>query len=368
MGSALGTIELAAVVAVAAAAWWSEGRRALVAAIVERRIARRSRRALAAAREAAEDEERFAPERLDAAIRRIAGGLLGDHYAAQLRWELLRVINRAGIEEDRVLARVRARAPNRSRGLRSRLAALTEPGMDERWTLAAQGEDWILIARSADARATLPLAAPLIPTPAADDERLSAASLQELARRDEAVRDWAGSGHDPAFELLDRSLLDGRYTPALMEAAIRRIVDAWEVAAAGNEAPLRLVATAPAVDALLHPRQDPHVARLVVRDLRVTRTQLRALDGTRAQVDVVVRGARWLVSARSGAHVAGAPHAERDMPLAWTLEIGDGGPSQWALVATSDPFTAAEPPAPAVRLLRRLSRRTDRDDRGPHHQ
>lgn len=334
---------------------------ALSAWLIDRRILRRNLRALGAVREAAEDDELFAVEHVDAAIRRIFTGAFPQVVAAdaepEIQWELLLVVNRPGHDEDRVDVRVRARARHRPfPWFRSRASrAPTPTPVDERWTLRPRDGRWELASRGGNPRSAFPLKAPLIATPTADEERLTADSLRELAASDQPFPFATVATGDMHAELLDRSLIDARYTPDLLHASITRIVEAWELTSIGNEAPMRAVALAPAVDALLFPRQDPHVARLMVHDLRLVDLHVKTLGDALARVEVVVRGRRYLVAQRDGQHRAGAPHVEHTMHLDWLLTLDDPAPTTWILATTSDPFTAPEPPLPSIHAANTVS-------------
>lgn len=362
MGSVLGYLGVGLVVVAALSAWVSTGWSRVSAALTERRIDHRHQRAIGAAWEAAEDEPVFAPDTIEATIRQLVGQaerswgtVLPGAHVVNVAWELLRVVNREGTAEDRVVVRVRVTVAHDRRARRYPLDPtpwLTSRRLtvDERWTLGVQDGGWVLIAGSRDPHASLPLTTPLIATPAADTDRLGAESLQELAQTDRAFRDWSRTGTSPGAELLDRSLVDGRYAPALLDAAITRIVEAWEVAASGDDHPLRAVATDAASDMLLHPRQDPHNARLIVRDLQNLHTEVLDLDDLTAQVAVHLRAVRFLVSRNDNTHMAGDPEVTHTMQLRWTLKLRDAAPTQWELIDSTDPFTAPEPPMRSIRI------------------
>ena len=85
--------------------------------------------------------------------------------------------------------------------------------------------------------------------------------------------DYAGDGRTQA---LDLSVVDGRFAPAVLEAAARRAVEAWAEAVDGADAALERAATPEAAHALLYPRGES--TRLVVRGPRLQALRIAALD------------------------------------------------------------------------------------------
>ena len=81
--------------------------------------------------------------------------------------------------------------------------------------------------------------------------------------------DYAG---DARTQALDLSVVDGRFAPAVLEAAARRAVEAWAEAVDGADAALERAATPEAVHALLYPRGES--TRLVVRGPRLTELRI----------------------------------------------------------------------------------------------
>jgi hypothetical protein len=334
----------------------------------------RGRQAESAALEAAIDDPEFAPEHLRATVAEIvraAAELWADPDAAGpaarpdgwliaawarskvAQWGLgvaladdpkatpLRVVNREGEDEDRVILRVRLR-------LRWRRRTPAEPAkvrLDERWTLGRHGGEWYLLSVDGDPLAAPVLSAPLIPTPADDDARLTASSLRELgqadaapgARPDELVSPSAPGGH----ALFDLSLVDGRFLPALLGAALARLVESWEEATTGSDAPLRALAREDAVQRLLYPEHDGDRYRLMLRDAELVRWEVDRFDPAaappRVVVTVTVRAVRFVIDDETGERVAGSTSAPSEMRPAWTLELTDAGPVEWRLVAATDP-------------------------------
>src|SRR5204862_414028 len=65
---------------------------------------------------------------------------------------------------------------------------------------------------------------------------------------------------------------------ALLAAAITRLVEAWDEASTGSEAPLRALASAGAADALLHPGLENGSSRLILQDTELARWTVGRVD------------------------------------------------------------------------------------------
>lgn len=351
-------------IAVGVAATWVSAVRSKVAeAAVDRQIARRSARARGAAREAAEDDRRFAPEHIEAAVERLLAASQAEWRQSfpgarvqQLRLEVLGVINRPGEHEDRLTLRIGVklrhdRAPRLFWLDPTPWLVPHHVTIDERWTLAIRDGDWALVDRDGDPRARVVLAMPLIAEPAADVQRLSAASLRELAEPPVTDLQWVGHSDDARMELLDRSLVDARFQPALLDAALRRIVEAWELAASGDEQTLGALASDAAVRQLLTPAGRPETSRLQVHDLELVGTEVQRLVGHIVTVSVDLRARRYVIDHRTGKRIAGNPRVTHTMKLQWELELTDDGPAQWRLIASNDPLDACEPQSMSIRAF-----------------
>ena len=224
----------------------------------ERQATRRSREAEAASIEASLEIEAFAPERVREAVQEILalvatvwtgadepilerrgdGGVIGawalshgsdtgTHVEGRPRVDLLRVVNRAGENEDRVSVRVRGRVHQHH--------ASTPLGphtvrFDERWTLGRNGEGWELLEFDADPLASELLRAQVIPAEWADQERLDERSLAELAHSDDhpgfRLSELADEGAPPYKQLLDLSVVDGRFVPLFVQSTLLHLIDA----------------------------------------------------------------------------------------------------------------------------------------------
>lgn len=332
----------------------------------------RADRAYYAAIEAAEDEPAFAPDAIRQAIEQMVAladqvwraqsfadledrpdaGLIRAWARARESWlggalrvrgtpyvELLRVVNRAGESEDRVVARVRIRV--RRRRPRLDLSAAPRVRLDERWTLGRYDGEWVLLSVEGAALAGPILTAPLIPTAAHDTARLQEESLAELASA-QAVpavspSELVAADAPPAFALLDLSVVDGRYLPVLVAAQLAHLVEAWEEAVTGSPEPLAALTTDDALTALLRPGPGK---RLVIRDATLKSWEPVRLELSAQPPMIVVRveieAARYVVT-DDGAHRAGNDNESRSIILIWRLELTDAIRTPWRLVGTTNP-------------------------------
>lgn len=174
--------------------------------------------------------------------------------------DLLNVINRNDEEEDRVVVRVRLRIYCKHPSLGTLPGGLFahHTHLDERWILGRTGSRLVLLSWGGDPLAEPVLTAPLIPTPSSDTERLREESLAELANAQKVGDDVALGGlvsadETPALALLDLSNVDGRFLPALIAAELAHLLEVWEAAVTGSEAPFEELASVGSRAALLRP-------------------------------------------------------------------------------------------------------------------
>lgn len=255
--------------------------------------------------------------------------------------DLLSVINRNDQEEDRVVMRVRIRTY--ARHPRIGVHEAHHAHLDERWTFGRSGSNWVLLSVDGDPLAGPVLTAPLIPTPSSDTGRLREESLAELANAqkpgdDVVLADLVSADAPPAFALLDLSLVDGRFLPALIGAELAHLVEVWEEAVTGSEGPLEELASADARRALLRPGRS---ARLVVRDAALKSWEPTRLSLSRQppaiDVRLEVEAVRFVLR---GSNVAGNESHPRQMTLTWVLELTDSARAPWRLVTSNVPAEA----------------------------
>jgi hypothetical protein len=213
----------------------------------------------------------------------------------------------------------------------------------EYWTLARAADGWRLHSIEQDDEGAHHLDAPIVASPWSDEARLHDAAVTELALADavpdaaiaEIVDvDYAG---DARTQALDLAVVDGRFAPAVLEAAARRAVEAWAEAVDGADAALERAATPEAAHALLYPQGTN--TRLVVRGPRLTALRIAALDAQAQSPAMVVeaelRGRRYLEDRDTAAVLDGSKDREASFTERWTLALGADAETPWRIVATT---------------------------------
>jgi hypothetical protein len=257
--------------------------------------------------------------------------------------DLLRVVNRDDEKEDSVVVRVRLRV--HCKYPRLGLVAARYVHLDERWTFGRRKARWVLLSVGGDPLSGPVLTAPLVPNRSYDTERLREESLAELAnaqklRDDVDLGDLVGPDEPPALALLDLSLLDGRFLPALIAAELAHLVEVWEEAVTGSEGPLEELASADARAALLRPGPRK---RLIVRDGVLKAWGPTKLDLSRhppaIEVRLEVEAVRYAVTEGGSFRVGNQTDARR-IDLAWVLELTDSALHPWRLITSNSPAEA----------------------------
>jgi hypothetical protein len=362
-------------VSVGGLAWLSLARDGVVRRRAERRTDRRARQAQAVATEASLEEEAFAPEvvqrtvdevllaaaeiwaereshesiRSDARVielwaRSVAEWLgPGPRLVKPASVDFLRVINRRGESEDRIVLRVRLRLRRAHHG---RLYDARTVTADQRWTLARTQGTWILLSIDPDPVATGILDGGLIPAEWADGDRLREQSLAEVGDADAAgpgidLSELVSSELPPSRQLAELANVDGRFARELLKARIGHIVEVWEQACLGSAEPLAAVASSEAVSMLLHPPAGDDRNQLVLRDALVDRwepTRLILSTGPpQIELAVTLSAVRYVVASLTGKQLAGATDARHQMRLNWTLTLPVSKPGAWQLTFTTNP-------------------------------
>jgi predicted lipid-binding transport protein (Tim44 family) len=255
--------------------------------------------------------------------------------------EYVGLTNRADDADDRVVVRMEAllRDVVLDRGgnvLRRNDSSVETTTLAEYWTLGKRDGRWILLSIEQDSEGRHQLDAPLVASPWGDD-RLRDESLTELATADAVAAtalaevtpvDMDGDARTAA---LDLSLVDGRYSPAVLEAAARRAVDAWSEAVDGADAPLEAIADPAAVDALLYPGDPSRSTRLVVRGPRLRQLRITGIAGREMTVAADLTGKRYREDRDSLALVEGNRDRDVDFSQHWTLTLTDDGETPWRI-------------------------------------
>lgn len=357
---------------------------ARLAIINQRRRRRRRERAVQvelAAAVASDDDPRFEPKRVRAAaaelfasvqaawdtanrekLRRLVGPDLMAEWERRLDdferkgWsntvtlkgrpevDYIGLVNREGEAEDRVCVWIECSIED---------YVLTDDGatrfrdgetdklvlLQEYWTLAPDGADgWIVVSIEQEAEGEHQLDVPIVATPDADGERLHDEATVEVAGADALPAGVApGELVDPDYAAdarkaaLDLSLVDGRFAPAVLEAAVRQLARAWAEAVDGPDDALRRIATPGAVSGLLH-RADGH-QRVVVRGPRIEQLMIFQLDAEAKTMTVVatLRGRLYVEDRDTAELVAGDRERERRWTEHWILELTDDPELPWRL-------------------------------------
>jgi hypothetical protein len=134
--------------------------------------------------------------------------------------------------------------------------------------------------------------------------------------------------------------VDSRFGPPLIAAELAHILEAWEGAVIGSEAPLEELASAEARAALLGPSRG---TRLVVRDAVLKSWETTRIDlsphAPTIEVSLDVQAVRY-VARDNGSAVAGNHTDARPVDLKWTLELTATAEFPWRLVTSNNPAEA----------------------------
>jgi predicted lipid-binding transport protein (Tim44 family) len=281
----------------------------------------------------------------------------GWHNRVQLRGEphveYLGLVNRAGDGDDRVVVRIECMlrdyvtTETGKRIMRDSAGSETVTSC-EYWTLYKRDGGWRLASIEQDAEGAHHLEGAIVATPWDDTRRLHEDAVAERAA-DEA----APAGFSPAaladldFDgtaraaALDLALADGRFDPDLIEASVRRVVEAWAQAVDGDDDALDAAARPAAVAELLHPGDPSRQTRLVVHGPRVGALQIVALDASAEPatiaVELRVAGRRYVEDRDTAAVVSGSRDRADEWTEHWTLALDGDGAWPWRIAATGVP-------------------------------
>jgi hypothetical protein len=254
--------------------------------------------------------------------------------------DLLRVVNRAGEEEDRVIVRVRMRI--HCRHPRHGVFGIRRARLDERWTLGRREGLWAVLSVEGDPLAGPVLSAPSIPDRSYDDARLLEESLAEIADKQRAgdhlpLGDLVSADEAPALAVLDLSVVDGRFLPPLIAMQLAHMLEAWEEAVDGSDVPLATLASAEVIATLLHPGAGRH---FVIRDAQLKSWEPVALRLSQQppamDINVGIEAVRY-VQSDDGRDRIGNDTDRREARLTWTLELAGPARTPWRLAATTNP-------------------------------
>ena len=281
----------------------------------------------------------------------------GWHNRVQMRGEphveYVGLVNRADDADDRVVVRIECMlrdyvaTASGTRIMREGAQGDTVTS-SEYWTLFKRDGAWRLASIEQDAEGAHHLHRPIVPTPWDDAERLRDEAVAERAAEDAAPAGFAPAQlADLDFDgtaraaALDLALADGRFDPDLIEASVRRVVEAWAHAVDGDDDALAAAARPAAVAELLHPGDAARQTRLVVRGPHVEAVRIAALDAAAdpatIAVELEVGGRRYVEDRDTAAVVAGSRDRETAWTEHWTLALDGAGEWPWRIAAIGVP-------------------------------
>ncbi len=262
--------------------------------------------------------------------------------------EYIGLVNREDDADDRVVVRVQAVLRDVVIDASGNVLKRNEEDdelttLAEYWTLGRAEDRWLLLSIEQDSEGLHHLDAPIVASPWSDEARMHDDAVTELAVADAVPDaaigeiidvDYAGEARVQAMDL---SVVDGRFAPAVLEAAARRAVEAWAEAVDGADTALERAATPEAVHALLYPRGTD--SRLVVRGPRLEALRIAAIDADSQPptmaVEADLRGRRYLEDRDTVAVLEGSKEREVAFTERWTLALGADPATPWRIVATA---------------------------------
>ncbi|HLH67224.1 MAG TPA: TIM44-like domain-containing protein [Solirubrobacteraceae bacterium] len=234
----------------------------------------------------------------------------------------------------------------------------------EYWTLARTRPTAALTALSADAGAAAGswvlasieqrregehvldeqiVATPWADTQALHDEALVEGAVADALPQGTSIAEVAPLGYDGDAHAaaLDLSLADARFSPAVLEAAARRAVDAWAQAIDGDDAALDAIATPSARRELLYAGDTSGAVRLVVRGPVVNRIRIVGLDAAAnpptMTIEVDLSGRRYVENRDTTAVLAGSRTRRTGFTERWTMTLTDDQRTPWRIAAVAAP-------------------------------
>ncbi len=270
--------------------------------------------------------------------------------------EYVGMVNREDDTDDRVVVRIEARLRDCVETASGETIAHTgtqseESSLCEYWTLARTGDGWTIASIEQKAEGDHHLDGEIVASPWSDTEQLRDDAIvegavadkvaQEFTTADIATVDFDG---DARQEALDLSLADGRFAPAVLEAAARRAVAGWAEAVDGADQALLAVASPQAAQALLYGEDGGVRTRVVVRGAEIERVAIEAVDAhaqpAQMTVAVTVNGRRYVEDRDTAAVVSGDKSAAQRFVERWVLALDGPDATPWRIVSTSGPVRA----------------------------
>lgn len=209
------------------------------------------------------------------------------------------------------------------------------------WTLIRDGESWSIDRVESVADGQHYLTDPL-PDQGSDqelhDEATISSALEDVAPGEVPVAELTDVDASTQSQLLDLSLVDGRYAPDVIAACVSEIARAWESATFAQDRKLLEPGCTPeAATQLFHPT--PHGLRRVL-NLKTRRVQINALhpdlEPPTVSVTVQLHGQRWLATSHGG-KISGSRTRQREFTEHWTLRLDPSTEFPWRLIDVQDP-------------------------------
>jgi hypothetical protein len=208
------------------------------------------------------------------------------------------------------------------------------------WTLSPEGDGWNIAHVEGAGEGRHYLTDPLIDT--GSNQELRDEATISTAVEDEAA-EWVPVGQltdvdaSTQSQLLDLSVVDGRYAPAVIAACVCEIARVWESATSVRDRKLlEPWCTTEAATQLIHPT--PHGLRRVL-NLETRRVQIDTLhadsDPPMVRVTVQLHGQRWLATDH-GSRLSGSRSRHRDFAEHWTLRLDPSTTCPWRLSQVRD--------------------------------
>jgi len=212
--------------------------------------------------------------------------------------------------------------------------------ISEYWTLGKRGGDWVVVSIEQEREGAHHMSDPLVAVPESDNSRLRAEAVMEVATADGVSADQVSELLSPGFSgtaraaALDLSLVDGRFAPDVLAAAVGEVVDAWAQAIDGPDEPLAARTTSQALGALLYPtgsRRDRLVVRGAdVREMTIVAVTVGPPPEVRLQLDVA--GVQYVEDRDTTEVVAGSKRRRTTTRPLWTLRLSDDPRRPWVVV------------------------------------
>jgi predicted lipid-binding transport protein (Tim44 family) len=355
-----------------------------------KRSAQRERRVELAAAEASEDDPAFAPDyvREQAAIlfksiqqawdrgdrttlaRLVGNDLLQEwerrlddfdrkgwrnrvEVQAEPKVEYLGMANRQDAKDDRVTVRIEAKLRDYvedSYGNHIKRSGRINETVQVRefWTLGRRANRWILLSIEEGAEGAHALSDEIVATPWSDEQSMRDEAMVEQAAADalpdhvkpSEVADLQFEG-DARAAALDLSLADGRFAPDVLEVSARRAVRAWADAVDGDDTALGSIASWEATEQLLHPGDQSHRTRLVVRGPKIRQIRIAGLDAAASpptmSIDVDIEGRRYVEDRDTAAVVSGSRSRATRFTEHWTLALTADSVQPWRITRVGAP-------------------------------